>query len=277
MLQDQPHGRPPPVAARRSRESRLGDGSTPDRAGNGHFRRRSLISGVPDRIDPALAHSDNRENTAFARHPGRQPMMSTIGGRLRRAGVMAAWLPIATAAWAEEGDDHVSSTIAASANAAAFGVEIVGDALVIEGTPEDDRILIKATREPDTVRVIFNGVRLGHFGPLARIEVDAGDGDDTVLVSGAVELPARIDGGPGDDRLRGGAGPDLVFGKDGDDVLVASRGRDALDTGLGSNRLVVRRTMGEIQVGSSAAGDALRILAKAYDLRPLAADPSARR
>jgi hypothetical protein len=107
---------------------------------------------------------------------------------------------------------------------------------------------------------------------VARIEVDAGAGDDVVLVGGAVELPARLNGGDDDDRLRGGAGPDLVLGEDGDDVLVASRGRDGLDGGPGSNRLVVNRSMGEIQIGSSAAGDAIRILAKAYDLPPLGTD-----
>jgi Ca2+-binding RTX toxin-like protein len=91
-------------------------------------------------------------------------------------------------------------------------------------------------------------------------------------VGGAVELPARLNGGQGDDGLRGGAGPDLAFGEDGDDLLIASRGRDGLDGGPGSNRLVVNRSMGEIQIGSSAAGDALRILATAYDLPPLGTD-----
>ena len=197
-------------------------------------------------------------------------MKSTTTDRLWRIGVFLAWLPIATAPWAAEGPRPDSATMPAAADASR--VEIVGDALVIEGTPGDDRIVIRATRHPDTVRVVLNGVRLGRFGPVAEIVVHAGDGDDTVLVSGAVELPARLNGGPGHDRLRGGGGPDLVFGEDGDDVLVATFGRDGLDGGQGSNRLVVRRPMGEIRVGSSAAGDALRILSKAYDLPPLDAD-----
>lgn len=146
---------------------------------------------------------------------------------------------------------------------------IVGDSLVIEGTPGDDRIVIRAARRPDTVRVVFNGIDVGRYGPVTEIVVNAGDGDDTVLVGPKVELPARLNGGPGNDRLRGGSGPDLVFGEEGDDLLIGTRGRDALDTGPGSNRLVVRRPMGKIHVGPSAAGDALRILPAAYTLRPL--------
>jgi len=193
--------------------------------------------------------------------------------RLWHAGMILAWLPIATAAWAQEDGPPDAATMPAALAAAGVQIAIVDDTLTIGGTPRDDRILIKATRHPDTVRVIFNDLRLGHYGPIARIEVDAGDGDDVVLVGGAVELPARLNGGPGHDRLRGGAGPDLVFGDDGDDVLIATFGRDGLDGGPGSNRLVVRRPMGEIHVGPSAASDALRLLAMAYDLPPLETAP----
>jgi hypothetical protein len=151
-------------------------------------------------------------------------------------------------------------------------VTIVSDTLVVEGTPDDDRILIRATRRPDTVRVVFNGRDLGRYGPVAKIVVHAGDGDDTVLLDPEVELPAELHGGSGNDHLRGGSGPDLIFGEDGDDVLVGTPGRDALDGGPGHNRLVVREPMGEIQVGPSAAGDALRILSGAYTLRPLSTE-----
>jgi RTX calcium-binding nonapeptide repeat (4 copies) len=148
-------------------------------------------------------------------------------------------------------------------------VAIVGDTLVVEGTSEDDRIVIRATQRPDTVRVVFNGVNLGRYGPVAKIMVNAGDGNDTVHLDPEVTLPARLNGGPGNDRLRGGSGPDLVFGEDGDDVLVGSPGRDALDAGPGSNRVVVRESMGIVQVSPSAAGDVLRILSRAYTLQPL--------
>jgi hypothetical protein len=156
-------------------------------------------------------------------------------------------------------------------------VAIVGDTLMIEGTPADDRILVRATRRSDMVRVVFNGQNLGAYGPIAKILVDAGDGNDTVFVDPEVKLPAALHGGPGNDHLRGGSGPDLVFGEDGNDLLIGSPGRDALDTGPGQNRVIVREPMGTIQVGPSAAGDVLRILSEAYTLRPLGGEQRALR
>ena len=152
-------------------------------------------------------------------------------------------------------------------------VVIVDGTLVIDGTPRDDRILISATTRPDTVRVTIGGWNAGRYGPVDRIVVNAGDGDDTVLVSPAVTLPVRINGGRGNDVLRGGSGPDVVRGEEGDDLLIGSVGRDALDTGPGRDRLIASWPMGELHVGAAAEGDVLRILSTAYTLRPLNAQP----
>jgi hypothetical protein len=151
-------------------------------------------------------------------------------------------------------------------------VMIAADTLVVDGSPGDDRILISATARPDTVRVLIAGRSAGRFGPVKRIVVNAGEGNDTVLVSPAVTLPVRINGGGGNDVLRGGAGPDLVMGEGGDDRLIGSAGRDALDTGPGRDRLIVSRPMGDIHVGAAAQGDMLRVLSAAYALRPLSAE-----
>lgn len=149
-------------------------------------------------------------------------------------------------------------------------VAVVGGTLSITGTPGHDRILIGAAG-PGMLRVALNGKRLGRFGPVARIAVDAGGGNDTVLLGPRIRLPAVIRGGAGDDHLRGGSSPDQVFGDDGDDTLVGTRGRDALDGGQGSNRVLVPQSMGSLSVGPSASGEALRLLSKAYTLRPLGA------
>jgi hypothetical protein len=117
--------------------------------------------------------------------------------------------------------------------------------------------------------VVFNGTELGSFGPVARIVVRAGDGDDTVVVSPQVVLPTRLEGGAGNDCLQGGSGPDQLFGEEGDDVLIGTRGRDALHAGPGSNRIVIAEPMGEIRVSPSADGALLRLLQTAYTLRTL--------
>src|SRR5262249_40002109 len=119
------------------------------------------------------------------------------------------------------------------------------------------------------VGVVFNGQQLGGFGPVERILVHAGDGDDVVIVEPEVKLPARIEGGPGDDCLQGGSGPHVLFGEDGNDVLIAGTGRPALHAGPGRNRIVVPQRMGEIRVGPAANGEVLGLLADAYKLRDL--------
>jgi hypothetical protein len=120
--------------------------------------------------------------------------------------------------------------------------------------------------------VVFDGLDLGSFGPVARIVVRAGDGDDVVVVDPQVVLPARLEGGAGDDCLQGGSGPDQLFGEEGNDVLIGTPGRDALHGGPGSNRIVLPSSMGEIRVAPSADSDVLQHLTNAYTLRDLLAD-----
>jgi Ca2+-binding RTX toxin-like protein len=112
--------------------------------------------------------------------------------------------------------------------AAADCVTIVGDTLMIEGTPGPDRIRIVPTQHAGTVRVVFDGKVLGTYGPVARIDVSAGAGNDTVMVDPRITLPTRIDGGAGNDRLWGGSGPNVLLGGEGKNVLIGMPGRDSL-------------------------------------------------
>jgi hypothetical protein len=65
--------------------------------------------------------------------------------------------------------------------------------------------------------------------PVVRIEIDAGDLDDSVTV--AAGLHAQILGGDGDDRLEGG---------EGDDSLLGGAGADFADGGDGDDSIEVR-------------------------------------
>lgn len=152
---------------------------------------------------------------------------------------------------------------------------LIGDTLTITGTPRPESILIGVAGRGGMLRVVVDGKVVGRFGPVGRIAIDAGAGNDTVLVGPRVVAPAVIHGGPGNDHLQGGGGPDLVYGDDGDDVLVGSGGRDALVAGQGRNRVVVPRRMGAISVGPSASGVAMRLLSGAYSLKPTGARPAA--
>ena len=118
-------------------------------------------------------------------------------------------------------------------------ITIAQDTLQIEGTPNPDHIVIQAGEAPGTVRVVFNGKYLGGFGPVARIVVQSGDGDDVLVVEPGVGLSVRLEGGSGDNCLQSGSGGDLLLSGSGNDVLIAGTGRPALDAGPGVNRVVV--------------------------------------
>jgi hypothetical protein len=80
--------------------------------------------------------------------------------------------------------------------------------------------------------LICEAAQIGGF------EVNAGAGDDSVIVAREVPIPVTLRGGPGQDRLIGGAGGDKLIGGTGDDVLVGRAGADSLFGGPGSDRLV---------------------------------------
>jgi diguanylate cyclase (GGDEF)-like protein len=65
------------------------------------------------------------------------------------------------------------------------------------------------------------------------INVDAGDGDDSVVVYSWI--PATLHGGPGNDQLYGGGGKDLLDGGDGNDLLGGGDGGDTIRGGPGND------------------------------------------
>ncbi len=73
---------------------------------------------------------------------------------------------------------------------------------------------------------------------IGGFEVNAGAGEDSVIVSGAVPVSVTLRGGPDNDRLVGGANSDKLIGGPGDDVLVGRSGMDSLFGGPGNDRLV---------------------------------------
>ncbi|MEX2448712.1 MAG: hypothetical protein WD404_08215 [Solirubrobacterales bacterium] len=79
--------------------------------------------------------------------------------------------------------------------------------------------------------LVCAAARIGGF------EVNAGAGDDRVVVSRNVAIPVTIRGGPGDDVLVGGSGDDKLIGGAGDDRLYGRRGADALYGGPGNDLL----------------------------------------
>jgi Ca2+-binding RTX toxin-like protein len=81
---------------------------------------------------------------------------------------------------------------------------------------------------------------------VSGFEVNAGSGDDTILIEPRVTVPVtmrggagadRLGGGGADDRLIGGAGPDVLLGRGGDDSIFGGAARDRILGGPGNDLL----------------------------------------
>ena len=142
----------------------------------------------------------------------------------------------------------VSQSLLVTAMALADGVLSVG------GTGEADSIII--LRLPSGVGVLWNGQQFETFSPVTRIVVRGGSGDDTILITPLLNIPAVVYGGGGNDRISagsagdalfgeagndtvlGGAGADILVGGDGDDLIIGGAGNDILIGGMGADRLI---------------------------------------
>jgi len=72
---------------------------------------------------------------------------------------------------------------------------------------------------------------------IGGFEANSGAGNDSVIISPKILVPATLRGGPGRDRLRGGGGADKVLGGPGDDFLLGESGNDWLFGGAGEDWL----------------------------------------
>ena len=114
---------------------------------------------------------------------------------------------------------------------------LVGSTLYIFGSNGNDNILADST--PTGVSVIIN-TRTRFTTPLmsvTRIFVDAGAGNDLVVIAAGLQISAELNGGTGNDQLTGGAGDDRLLGGIGNDTLLGGAGDDFLDGGYGNDTL----------------------------------------
>jgi subtilisin-like proprotein convertase family protein len=111
-----------------------------------------------------------------------------------------------------------------------------GKTLLVGGTPGGDAISIAAGPKGATVKVEVNGVTESvPSAGLARIVVNAGSGNDSVVFHGGLSLERIVYGGSGNDTLVAGNGPAVLLGGPGKDVLKGGPRRDILIGGSGSD------------------------------------------
>ena len=72
---------------------------------------------------------------------------------------------------------------------------------------------------------------------VTRIVANAGDGNDSLVVIGSLDVPVDFHGGTGDDDLVGGSGDDTLRGGGGDDLLQGGSGDDQIFGGSGNDTL----------------------------------------
>ena len=143
---------------------------------------------------------------------------------------------------------------------ATFGTaQIVGDTLAVVGTAGSDRIeferrgdalsihfalddLVIAAVFPAPVTSSTQDFTAAELAGVTKIDVRTGGGDDTVILGKRIDLPARIDAGPGDDLIGGGNGTDVLLGGAGDDTLDGNYGTDTLYGGDGDDVLYTGAT-----------------------------------
>lgn len=131
-----------------------------------------------------------------------------------------------------------------AAAATTVTAEVFGDTLAIVGSGGDD--LIEFERRGDGLAIHFESdvavilpvpgpspqgvleLSAGELRNVKRVDVRVGEGDDTVILGRNLNLPARVDGGPGNDLIGGGNRGDLLFGGDGEDTVDGNAGVDTI-------------------------------------------------
>ena len=119
--------------------------------------------------------------------------------------------------------------------------------LTIEGTKRSDRLTLRLQAgDPGVLQLDVGDDRSADYDfarqDVARIELEAGDGNDVVRIdegNGAFgDIPTTIDGGAGADTLAGGSGAELLLGGDGNDSIDGNRGNDVAFMGAGDDTFV---------------------------------------
>ena len=116
--------------------------------------------------------------------------------------------------------------------------------LHIVGSPFSERIALRVSPDRTQLQVdVGNDGSADHSFDLSTfdaIDVEAGNGNDTVLIDGTFTTTeaTRIDGQNGDDRLIGGSGNEVLIGGRGDDFIDGNGGVDTAFLGKGDDTFV---------------------------------------
>jgi Ca2+-binding RTX toxin-like protein len=188
--------------------------------------------------EPHAAHSkgDAHVKNLFRLKRTREPKPAWLA-----SSAVAVALAAAVAAAILAGPGSAASAVSQAEASLGDGV------LTVEGTNGSDRIALRLQAgQPGTLEVDVGDDGSADFSfarrAIAKIVVDAGNGDDSVRIdegNGVFgdTIPTTIDGGNGSDRLVGGSGAGTLIGGNGDDILSGGSGAEKLDGGNGNDSI----------------------------------------
>jgi Ca2+-binding RTX toxin-like protein len=159
---------------------------------------------------------------------------------------------IAYRARGHSGDDSISGAAVAKTMRIWGGDDndtVSGGSLsdFLEGGAGADQWVFQGTESPDNIQVrpgtVPGVIVASRANELDRFAFDASDnlrllglgGADSILVKLSGTLPARLEGGTGNDTLTGGNGADQLIGEGGNDSLNGRLGNDLMDGGTGTD------------------------------------------
>jgi Ca2+-binding RTX toxin-like protein len=173
---------------------------------------------------------------------------TTWATRLAAAAIAAAGATGVAAAGASAHSHHYYRSAHHASGPSAVQATLVGGLLSVQGTAGDDAIALRLKAgDPGTIQVDANDDGVSDFefprANVMRIEVDAGDGNDRVLIdetNGVFtdKIPTTLDGGAGNDKLDGGSGAETLIGGSGDDQIDGHKGNDRAAMGSGNDTFV---------------------------------------
>src|SRR5262252_3981543 len=167
--------------------------------------------------------------------------------RLAAAAIAAAGATGIVAAGASAHSHH-AYRVHHAYRASAVQASLAGGLLSVQGSANDDAIALRLKAgDPGTIKVDTNDDGTPEFefprASVMRIEVDAGDGNDRVLIdetNGVFtdKIPTTLDGGAGNDTLDGGSGAETLIGGSGNDRIDGHKGNDRAAMGAGDDEFV---------------------------------------
>jgi len=122
--------------------------------------------------------------------------------------------------------------------AGAPDVTLEGDTILIRGTRRADKFTLY-NQADGRLMVVVNNRAMEHLptAGINRIRIEAGNGDDTMIITTSIKQPLELIGGDGNDTMLASDGKDLLQGGAGDDILLGGNNDDTLDGGDGHDTL----------------------------------------